>query len=49
MTVEVTLNQMKYLRIHNVSIHIFFLIKIDSQMNVLGRLFLNSRKDRRKD
>ena len=46
MTVEVTLNQMKYLRIHNVSIRIFF-FKIDSQMNVLGPLFLNSRKDKR--
>ena len=49
MTVELILNKLKYLRIHNDSIHIIFFIKIDSEMNVLGRIFLNSRKDRRKD
>ena len=30
--------EIKYLRIHDISIHIiFFFIKIDSEMNVLGR------------
>ena len=37
MTVKVILNKMKYLRIHNVS------------MNELGRIFLNSHIDRRKN
>ena len=39
MTFEVILIKMKYLRIHNISIHIFFFIKIDLLMNVLGRIF----------
>ena len=39
MTVEVILNKMKYLRIHNVSIHI-----ISYKKRVLGRIFLNSGK-----
>ena len=38
---------MKYLRIHNVSIHINFYQ--NQFINVLGRIFLNSSKDRRKD
>jgi hypothetical protein len=39
MTVENKLLKIKYLRIHNVSIHITF----------YHIIFLNSRKDRRKD
>ena len=39
---------MEYLRIHNVSIHINF-YQNRFIMNVLGRIFLNSRKERRKD
>ena len=48
MTVDVILNKIKYLRIHNVSIYQIF-SKFDSLMNVLERIFLSSRKDRRKD
>ena len=48
MSSEVILNNMKYLRIHNVSIHITF-YQNRLKMNVLGRIFLNSRKERRKD
>ena len=44
MTFEVILIKMKYLRIHNISIHIIFY-----QNRFIGRIFLNSRKDRHKD
>ena len=48
MTVEVILNIMAYLRIHNVSIHINFYQ--NRFINECVRIFfLNSRKDRRKD
>ena len=42
---------MKYLPIHNASIHtiFFFLYQNRSKKNVEGRIFLNSHKDRRKD
>ena len=46
MTVEVILNKIKYLRIHNVSIHINF---YQNQLINECVIFLNYRKDRRKD
>ena len=49
MTFEVILIQIKYLRIQYVSIHTIFFIEIGSKTNVLGRNFLYSRKERRKD
>ena len=47
MTFEVILIKIEYLRIHNISIRINF--HQNRFINVvLGRIFLNSRKDRRK-
>ena len=46
MTFDVILIEIKYLHSKNISIHIK--CKIHSKMNVLGIIFLNSCKDRRK-
>ena len=48
MTVEVIINYMKYLRIHNVSIHLNFYKNRFINECVRKNIFLNSRKDRRK-
>ena len=40
---EVILNQMKYLRIHNVSIHTIFFIKIDTLIENLNFICMYTR------
>ena len=48
MTAEVILKKIKYLRIHNVSIHInFYQNRFINEC--VRKIFLNSRKDRSKD
>ena len=50
MTDEVILNKMKYLCIHNVSIHIkFYQNRFINECVVNVNVLLNFRKDRRKD
>ena len=40
---------MKNLHFHNSNMHIFFFIKIGLNINVLGRIFLNSHRNGCKD
>ena len=49
MNFDVILNKMKYLRIHNVNIHINVYQNPFINECELRRIFLNSHKDRRKD